>query len=452
MTGSHRQPEYQPALHALGDQLEAAAARGGVGAPTPSGSRRGRMVLLPALAVFATIALAAALFVPGSSESADAAIAAAAQQTADQSTGRFSLTVAASGATDIADLDVTVEGAYDIPNELYEVSADLSSVAGALGDAAGAMGDASVKVLVDGDVMYLYLGGMSDFLGIGGEWLRVDMAELAGAAGLGEDETTPQQIDPGLVAPGEVLEALEQLGGEVTEVGADDVRGVQTTHYSGQIDLQRALDELTPEEREEIQGMLDLVAPDSTLPALPVDVWIDGDGFVRRVQMSVSLADVPSPADVVADGQISVTMEFFDLGVPVDIQPPSPDQVSEFDDLFGGLGGAMFDGFGALGDLDLEGLDSFDLEGLDMEGLDLEGMFEGLEDFDMEGFDIEGFDMEGLDLDGLFDGLDDFDLGELESELDDLFGEPDADPNGPPEQTPGNGSQPAPAEVSAPTA
>lgn len=438
MTESHHNPGYQPALHALGDQLEAAAARGGPSGPTSTGTRWGRVLLLPALAVFAVIALAAALLVPGSSKSADAAVSAAAQQTADQSTGRFSLTVSASGVTQMPDVDLTVEGAYDIPNERYEVSMDLTSMAGVLGDAAGMVGDASVRVVVDGDVMYLHLGGMSDFLGLDGEWLRVDMADLAGAAGLGEAEVPADQIDPGLLAPGDVLGALEQMGGEVTEVGTEEVRGVSTTHYSGQIDLQKALDELTPEERDEVQGLLDFVAPDSTLPALPVDVWIDDEGFVRRVELSLSLAELPGPADAVIDGQVSVTMEFFDLGAPVDIQPPSPDQVSEFDDLFGGLGGAMIDGFGALDELDLDGLgleglglDDLDLDSLDLGGLDLDGLFEGLEDFDIEGFDIEGFD-----------------LGDLEGELDELFG----DPAETPDQTPGDGSQPTPAQVGAPTA
>ena len=57
---------------------------------------------------------------------------------------------------------------------------------------------------------------------------------------------------------------------------------------------------------------------------IPVDVWIDADGLPRRMQLDMG-------GDVRASGRrrrtLTMTIELFDYGEPVDIEVPSPDEV-----------------------------------------------------------------------------------------------------------------------------
>ena len=56
---------------------------------------------------------------------------------------------------------------------------------------------------------------------------------------------------------------------------------------------------------------------------MPVDVWVDKSGLVRREQMSF------------AGNQFSMnmTIDFIRFGVPVDVNPPPDDQVLDMSSL-----------------------------------------------------------------------------------------------------------------------
>lgn len=378
-------PASQPALDLLGDRLEYAVGRSVAAGGVPPGRRRGRVVLLAAMVAFVALALGAVAVFPDRGQPADAKVRAAAQQTVDTSTGRFEATLAATASSVMPAFDVVVTGAYDIPQGRFQTTVDLSSLADGLAaqglDLLGA--DASVTVVVDGTTIYLRSGLVSSLLGSETEWVRLDLAELTGGEGLldGASGMAAATVDPSAF-----LEMLESIGGDVTEVGQESVRGIETTRYSGSIDLDVAYQQVPAEHRAEIEEALGALVPGGIdLPSLPVEVWIDGDGLVRRFETTVSLGDMAGdmalPGMEAVPGELSVRVEYFDPGAPVDIAVPAPEETAELGELLDGIG------LGFLADIDLGELrqrfEDFDPGELDLDGL--EGHLDGLGD-ELEGF------------------------------------------------------------------
>jgi hypothetical protein len=104
----------------------------------------------------------------------------------------------------------------------------------------------------------------------------------------------PGSDEPAL-SPVLMLGLLRDASREIARVGEEDVRGEPTVHYELTVDCQEA----------------EIKCDGETV----VDVWIAEDGLVRRV--------------AVDEVGTSVTMEFFDFGVPGDVDPPPPEQVEK---------------------------------------------------------------------------------------------------------------------------
>lgn len=126
---------------------------------------------------------------------------------------------------------------------------------------------------------------------------------------------------PGGTDPSDVLELLAEASGELRDLGRETVRGVETTHYRVEVDVDKLMQRLPPEQRREASG------DDGDKKTLPLEVWIDEDDLVRRVLIDESL-----------DPQLRVrtTFEIFDFGVPVEVEAPPASEVmsqEEFDEL-----------------------------------------------------------------------------------------------------------------------
>lgn len=257
--------------------------------------RRRIRALVAAVALITAVALAGC----GASDGllrADAAatpdlLAQSAQRTAEVATGRLEATITAGDAT------VTATGSFDAPGRAAALQVDATVPV----DARGA-GDTltSEVVFVDG-ALYLRPGGLFGLLGdaTGTPWLSVDTDDLGDL--LPDDAGVPT-FDPTDID--QLAERLRGEGIEVVEVGREEVRGASAVHYRATIPA------------------------DPARPGLPpavVDLWIDDDGLVRRV-------------DAVAQGDTPVTVraELFDLGADVSITAPPAEQVTDLGDL-GGL-------------------------------------------------------------------------------------------------------------------
>ncbi|WP_426246667.1 hypothetical protein [Nocardioides sp. LHG3406-4] len=114
---------------------------------------------------------------------------------------------------------------------------------------------------------------------------------------LGGDFT--KQLDPATA-----FDKFEGAISSVTFVGEEDVEGEQMRHYSLVAD------------GEKVSGGLASDAPEGVLPKeLKYDVWLDGDGFFRKMTSDLGEA-----------GQL--TMNVDDWGKDVKIEAPSKDQVT----------------------------------------------------------------------------------------------------------------------------
>lgn len=136
--------------------------------------------------------------------------------------------------------------------------------------------------------------------------------------------------------PGKTLDFLGEYGSALSVVGREDVRGVPTMHVRTHVDFRRASEVSYLEQgwsRENIERVLE---SEPRKPGL-VDVWVDGEGLVRRVRTARTYelpADerFPELPDGWGSSTSVTTTEYFDFGVEVDIQAPPESEVIDGDE------------------------------------------------------------------------------------------------------------------------
>jgi hypothetical protein len=126
------------------------------------------------------------------------------------------------------------------------------------------------------------------------------------------------------VDPGAMLDYLRGAGAEVVDHGKEDVRGVETTHMSTTIVPRQAIDSAPPAARDRMEKALSRLGAKGFLDTpVPLDVYVDKDGLVRRLVMQMTLPIARESTEM------TMQMDFFDFGVPVDIEAPPADQVTD---------------------------------------------------------------------------------------------------------------------------
>jgi hypothetical protein len=241
----------------------------------------------------------------------------AAASTGEYSTGKMTVAVEIAGVPGFAGT-MTVDGQFDRTN--HRASAGLDA-----GDPIPGMSGQAMRTVVDGTDVYLS-GPMLSVLGVDKEWAKVDL----GAFGeLGKMGDPTGGIDPD--GPRSFLDLLGSVG-KVDTVGAEDVRGVPTTHYRTTVDV-AALSERAPGKvRDRLDQLLATYGASlDDLPSVPIDAWVDGDGLVRRVRIVVDTASMGEKAGPAAGVTVTETVELYDLGQPVDIAVPDPADVGTLD-------------------------------------------------------------------------------------------------------------------------
>lgn len=180
----------------------------------------------------------------------------------------------------------------------------------------------TVDTIIVGPVLYMRSPVFQQAgLPAGKEWVRLDLAKLA----------QQQGVDLGSLAgsnpnPSSALAYLRGSAGEVERVGGEKVQGVDTTHYKTTIDLEHAARMATGRARESIRRVIGV----SGVKKIPVEAWIDGDGYVRRVTYTEHSGRKQSSR---------ITMELHDFGPHVSIASPPSETVIDFQALLQPQGG-----------------------------------------------------------------------------------------------------------------
>lgn len=258
----------------------------------------------------------------------------AAEATGAVTTQKMSLEMSVEGLSGMGSTSLTSEGAFDNEAGRGRMTLDLGAVfEGGTGlDEALPEGAGTMEMVIDGDVVYVKSPLFSMMGDSDKPWVRVDAGEL-GSGDLGPS-------GPATSDPGALLEFLEGAG-PVEEVGTEDVRGVPTTHLAAEIDLADLLAEADADRQAEMEEQLGGLGADlESFDSLPVEVWVDEDGYVRRFTMTFDFGQALEASEDLGDATMTMTVELYDFDEPVDIEIPPASQVGELDgDLFGGFDG-----------------------------------------------------------------------------------------------------------------
>jgi hypothetical protein len=261
------------------------------------------------------LAVAAILVLTGcSKQGADAAevVREAPDKTIDAGSARASLTVSfTAGGTPGT---IRGEGVFDLRNRLGALAVDL-------GELGARFGTATVGAVIGREGLFVKVPPGGAFSG-SRPWYKIDLASVGQQAGLSMGSLAQlQQSDPT-----QVLGYLKGAVDDVNEVGEESVRGADTTHYRGTVDLRKASASLPPESQRSVEDAIASLGT-STLPA---DVWVDDEGRIRRLSFSADPDGTgPNPGG-------TVEIELFDFGVTADAAIPPADQVTDLTNLFQG--------------------------------------------------------------------------------------------------------------------
>jgi hypothetical protein len=187
----------------------------------------------------------------------------------------------------------------------------------------------SIEMIIDqGPVIYFGSDAFASFLPVETKWIKMDPSTF----GLGSE-----QLAAFMGAQGSPSSAMSFLYGvtDVEEVGAETVQGETTTHYRATVDLRKALDEVTARQTKALRDAIDALERQSASSdlldlELPVDVWVNTDGYLKQFAYEFSLDGVEGATE--GTGMTTV-MTLSDLGADFQIDPPPADQVTDISEL-----------------------------------------------------------------------------------------------------------------------
>ncbi|WP_393079511.1 hypothetical protein [Streptomyces sp. LN704] len=201
----------------------------------------------------------------------------------------------------------------------------ITYTGGTMADTMRKAGVTSMQARYLSDAYYAKMGETFARQAGGKHWIRYgydDLAKLGGGSGaLLKDQmqnSSPNQSVKLLLA-----------SGDVKKVGEEKVRGKQTTHYAGTVDVS----DLAARSSHLSAGQLADLKKQFTQAGITtedVDIWVDGDDLLVK---AVSKGDLST-------GTMSSTTYYSDYGVKVSSQAPPAGDTADFKDLLKTQGAA----------------------------------------------------------------------------------------------------------------
>lgn len=252
--------------------------------------------------VLALLPVAALLAACGASSVSPESVANAATKTSTTKSYR----VEATTKLKVQGRNVTFKarGAFDPKRRLGRTNLDMSQLNQVQGGQQSPYNLGYATFILVGTSMYMRIPLLRQTYPTLKPWVKIDLRRAARSGGLDSFLQFGAGGDPATV-----LGYLKGVG-KLEKKGTEDVRGVSTTHYSGTIDVAKL---------KGGQELRRLTAEDK----LPVDVWVDKDGYVRREQWKekVDFGNQKS--------EIDLKLELFDFGAPVQAEAPPAADVTD---------------------------------------------------------------------------------------------------------------------------
>jgi hypothetical protein len=174
-----------------------------------------------------------------------------------------------------------------------------------------------VDSIANGNVLYLRSPAFAQATTQDKQWVKLNLSALSN----GQGSTDLSGILDAAPSPTNALAYL-QGSSTVKKVGPESVGGVPTTHYTVSANLDRAAEHASGSTRDTVRGVI----AKSGVRSLPLDVWLDGNGYIRKVRYN-ELAGRRQAAEV--------TMRLHDFGAPVTINAPPNDSVVDLTKMIG---------------------------------------------------------------------------------------------------------------------
>ena len=194
----------------------------------------------------------------------------------------------------------------------------ITYTGGTMADQMRQLGTTSMEARYLPDAYYAKMGDKFAEQSGGKHWIMYaydDLADLAGGSGAYMKDqmqnTTPNQSVKLLLA-----------SGDVKKVGEEKVRGENTTHYSGTVDVADLAGEssnLTADQLADMKRQLEQAG----VTTETIDIWVDDeDLLVKKVEKGE-----------LATGSMSSTAFYSDYGVKVSTEEPPAGDTADFKDL-----------------------------------------------------------------------------------------------------------------------
>jgi hypothetical protein len=258
--------------------------------------------------------------------SVDNALARAAVSTTDAGSAHMTMKMTMS-LPGTGDVTITADGVSDFANGNSRMTMDMGSLLSKLptSSAPSAGSDLTLEMrVVDGTIYVRYPETIGQFMGAkpwvsitGGNELKQLEANGFGPFG----QTDPRQY----------LEYLATVSSGVEKMGTEKIGDADTTKYHAVVDFAKALNQIPdktfdqlgidkPTFEQQLESMRGVAGSE-----MPVDVWIDGEGRMRRMQMEMSFSGE----------KMSIEIDLDQYGVAVDVAAPPADQVTDMGSVLG---------------------------------------------------------------------------------------------------------------------
>jgi hypothetical protein len=178
-----------------------------------------------------------------------------------------------------------------------------------------------VDMVMLGTTMYMRVPGQEQQPGK--PWIKLDLAALAKASGTQLSGLTQGAGNN----PTQGLAFLKGISSDIQEVGPEQVRDADTTHYKVKIDLQKAVQQQGAATKKQMAQLL----KQAQVRTFPADVWVDDEGRMRKMRYVMKLR----PEGATSTVTVGTAVELFDFGTLANIVKPPASQTTDFADLIG---------------------------------------------------------------------------------------------------------------------
>jgi hypothetical protein len=232
-------------------------------------------------------------------------IQSAADKTSKAGSSKFTFSVTIKGkGLPAAGATITGDGAVDTKHQTGKFRINLGSLASLAGSNSGQIPSTIDAVLVKG-VFYVRIPSLAQQLGKGKEWLKLDVKTLP--------KSTTGGIDPSALKADPASLAKLASSVSVHKVGSAKIRGSSTTKYRATIDVAKIVSTLPKSQQAAAKKSFAQLG----LSKIPVDVYIDGSSYIRRVALALGFS-----AGTSGRVSFSVVTDLFDFGSKVSASAP----------------------------------------------------------------------------------------------------------------------------------